>query len=350
MGDEKQCADLPGTVLETYVLVFEFAGAEIKNAPEQLGKVLTNPKVQAKIKESLQKRLDELQKKALLSGRPIDSQQALEEVQSVFTVDTIDASTEELKKLIEQTPKYKQLMSSLDDVSCKFKKSPRGFFYDEAAGIFVVVCTGLMIAGAAGAYIAATGDSDTVGSIGAALSNKVLQGTIVGKLEMGVADVVIKPSEKKYDVGLFARVKEWKRIEKAEVKVTVQTKDEKVAALPISVETKVRITPGWFNNFGATYEPFGQKATFSLGISGENDVLKVQVKANYAYEPLKQSVGGSGSVNWKPIPKIPIDITGGVGYDRITEQVPINPAILDGPSNTKQTNDLRFNLGLKYEF
>lgn len=39
----------------------------------------------------LEKRLGELQKKAL-EGRPIDSAQVLEQIKSVFTVDSLDAA------------------------------------------------------------------------------------------------------------------------------------------------------------------------------------------------------------------------------------------------------------------
>lgn len=350
MGDERKCTELPGTLIESFTLAIELVGYEVKNGPSQLTKVLEDPKVQAKIKEALEKRLGELQKKAMLEGRPIDSQQALEEVKSVFTVDSLDTAKDALKKQLEQSGKYRQLKTSLDNLSCKFKEHPIGFFYDEAEGVLVIVTVGLWIAGVAGAYIAATGDLDTITGIAGKLAEQV-EIPVIGAVSLGIADVVLKPSEKKYDAGLFARVSKWKAVEKAELKVTVQTKDEKVAAIPIAVETKVGVAPGWFQNFAGSYDPINGKAVFSLGISGKSDKLEVQVKADYMFDDKlnKQSIGASGTLDWKPDPSIPINITGGAGYSRMWEEVP-NPNILGGPTATKATNNVQVNLGLKVLF
>jgi hypothetical protein len=350
MGDERKCTELPGTLIESFTLAIELVGYEVKNGPSQITKVLQDPKVQAKIKEALEKRLGELQKKAMQQGRPIDSQQALEEVKSVFTVDTLDTAKEALKKQLEQSGKYRQLKSSLDNLSCKFKEHPIGFFYDEAEGVLVIVTVGLWIAGVAGAYVAATGDLDTVTTIAGKLAEQI-EIPVIGQVSLGIADVVLKPSEKKYDAGLFARVSKWKAVEKAELKVTVQTKDEKVAAIPISVETKVGVAPGWFQNFAGTYDPVNGKAVLSLGISSKFDQLEVQVKADYMFDDKlnKQSIGGSGSFDWKPAPEIPINVTGGLGYSRMWEEVPNANALSGGPT-TKATNNVQMNLGLKVLF
>ena len=65
-----QCTEeLPGSIVESFTLAIELVGSEIKNSPQLLTKILQNAEVQKKIKESLEKRLGELQKKALKAAR-----------------------------------------------------------------------------------------------------------------------------------------------------------------------------------------------------------------------------------------------------------------------------------------
>jgi hypothetical protein len=117
-----KCSDeLPGSIVESFVLAIELVGDQVKRSPQTIGKILKNPEVEKKIKEALEKRLLELQKKATLEGKPIDANQALSEIKAVFTDDTSDATLSELKKAIESSPKYQRLKGSLDNLSCKFK-------------------------------------------------------------------------------------------------------------------------------------------------------------------------------------------------------------------------------------
>lgn len=341
-----QCSDvLPGSIVESFTLAIELTGGQIKNLPDTLARILKDPKVHQKIKESLEKRLGELQKKSL-EGRPVDSDQALQEIKSVFTADTLDMTTKLLKEELEKSPKFRQLKSSLEGLKCKFKDRPLGAFYDEAEGVLLIFTVGVIVAGAVGMYIAATDDLDTPLSAVSKLAT-MPSITVLGKVDLGLADVVLKPSEKKYDAGIYARVSKWKAVEKAELKVVVQTKDEKVAAVPISVETKVGLAPGWFNTFGATYEPIQKKASFSLGIVGGTDRLSVQVKANVESESKKLTYGGSTGVSWKPAAAVPINVTGGFGVKRI-EQMQNNP--LSGALEKKSTTDVNVNLGLRIDF
>ena len=228
---DKCAEELPGSIVESFTLAIELVGGQIKNSPETLAKILKNPEVQKKIREALEKRLGELQKSAL-QGRPVDSAQALEQIKSVFTVDTLDATTKAAKAELEKSAKYHQLKASLEGLSCRFKDRPLGTFYDEAEGVLLILTAGVM-----------------------------------------------------------------------------------VAAVPISVETKVAIVPGWFNTFGATYEPIQKKASFSLGIVGGTDVFSVQLKANVAAEDKKFSYGGTAGIEWKPT-IAPISVTGGLGVTR----------------------------------
>ena len=341
-----KCSDeLPGSIVESFVLAIELVGDQVKRSPQTIGKILKNPEVEKKIKEALEKRLLELQKKATLEGKPIDADQARSAITSVFTEDTADATLAELKKAIESSPKYQQLKRSLENLSCKFKKAPLGFFYDEAEGVLLIFTVGVVIAGAVAGYVAATRDIDTPLAAAAKIA-ELPSITVLGKVDLSLADVVLKPSEKKYDAGIIAKVKDWKAIKEAELKIVVQTKNEKVAAVPISVETQVKITPQFFGKFGASYEPIQQHVGFSLGIVGKLDTIEVQVKGNYLEELNKTSYGASGSVDWKPNTAVPIKVSGGLGATRIEEQV---PNMFNG-MDTKKSTDLKVNLGLKVEF
>jgi len=240
---DKCSNELPGSVVETFTLAIELVGGQVEKSPESLARILKSPAVQKKIRESLEKRLGELQKKAL-EGRPVDSEQALQEIKSVFTVDTLDATLSAAKTELEKSGKYRQLKTSLEGLACRFKNRPMGTFYDESEGVLLILATGVIVAGAVGMYVAATGDADTPLSLVSKLASAPTV-TVLGKIDLGLTDVVLKSSEKKYDSGIYARISKWKAVEKAELKVVVQTKDEKVAAVPISVETKVGIVPGW---------------------------------------------------------------------------------------------------------
>lgn len=349
MGNETTPEQLPGTIIESFTLAIELVGYEVTHGPAQLTKVLQDPKVQAKIRESLEKRLNALQLKAMQQGRPVDAAQALEEVKSVFAADSLDAAKASLKTQLEQSGKYRQLKESLDKLSSSFKDHPVGFFYDEAEGVLLIVTVGIWIAGIAGAYVAATGDVDSVAAIGGKLAEQI-EIPVVGKVSMGFADVDLKPSEKKYGAGVFARISKWKAVEKAEVKLTVQTKDEKVVAMPIAVETKIGLAPGWFQSFAGSYDPKNEKAIFSLGITGKNDQLEVQIKADYVHDKPaeKQSFGASGKVDWKPLPSVPMTISADAGFMRSTEMS--GPGAFGGPPVQKTTNNVQVNLGLKVSF
>jgi hypothetical protein len=337
---------LPGSIVESFVLAIELVGDQAKRSPDTIAKILKTPAVEKKIKEALEKRLGELQRKATLEGKPIDAQQAMSEMKAVFTTDTIKDTTKELKKQIEQSAKYRNLMTSLENLSCKFKSAPLGFFYDEAEGVLLIFTVGVMLAGAVGMYIAETGDADTP----LWLASKVAELpaiTVLGKVDLSLADVVLKPSEKKYDAGLSAKIKDFKMIKEAELKVVVQTKNEKVAAVPISVETQVDIVPHWFGKVGASYEPMQKKVGFSLGLTGKYDRIEVQVKANYLEEDKKTSYGASGNVEWKPEWAGPMKFTGGVGATRTEE---LAPNMFTGTDTKKVTTDVKMNVGVKFEF
>jgi hypothetical protein len=343
---DKCSEELPGSIVESFALAIELVGSQVKKSPDTIAKILKNPAIEKKIKEALEKRLGELQKKATLEGKPIDAQQALSEVKAVFTVDTLDATGAELKKQIESSPKYQHLKSSLTGLSCKFKSAPIGFFYDEAEGVLLIFTVGVMLAGAVGMYIAKTGDADTPLAIAGKIA-ELPSIPVLGKIDLSLTDIVLKPSEKKYDAGMLAKVKDWKAIKEAQLKVVVQTKNEKVAAVPISVETQVKVTPQWFGKFGASYEPVQQHVGFSLGIVGKFDGLEVQVKGNYLEEEKKTTYGASGNVDWTPYAGVPLKISGGLGASRIEEQV---PNMFTGMDTKKVSTDMKVNVGLKVEF
>ena len=341
---DKSTDELPGSMVETMGLAIELVGVQIKSSPDTIAKILNDPKVQEKIRQALDKRLSELQRKATLEGRPIDANQAVQEMKAVFTQDTIDATTAAAKKEIEQSPKFRQLKTSLENLSSKFKKSPTGFFYDEVEGVLIILAAGVMVGGAVGMYIAKTGDVDTPLAAAAYAANKISI-DVLGKVEVGLTDVVLKPSEKKYDAGILLKAGKWKRLEKTDLKVVVQTKDEKVAAVPISIETKVALVPKWFGTFGATYEPVKKDVSYSLGISGTVDTLTVQIKGNYKEEEKKTSYGGGVDLTWKP--RSNVSITGGASASRINESLR-NPAT--GLDDRSSKTDLKVNLGVKVEF
>lgn len=342
-----KCSDeLPGSLVETMGLAIELVWGQTKNSPELIAKIINSPAVQKKLKEALEKRLGELQRKATLEGRPIDAQQALSEIGSVFTVDTLDATKAAAKKEIEKDPKFRQLKTSLEDLSCRFKESPTGFFYDESEGLLIILAAGVVIGGAVATYIVRTGDLDKPLAAAAMAANAVSV-TVLGKIDVGLTDVVLKPSEKKYDAGLFAKMGQWKRIKEAQIKVVVQKKDDKVAAVPIAVETKVDLTKNWFGSFGATYEPVKKDVGFSLGISGTVDTLTVQVKANYLEEDTKTKYGAGADLTWKPKSSLPLTVTGGASASRIDESLR-NP--MTGLDDKTTKTDMRVNVGVKIDF
>lgn len=336
-----QCTDdLPGSIVESFALAIEVVKSQVKNSPTTIAKILNDPEVQKKIKESLEKRLFDLQAKSKV-GRPIDSQQALEEVKSVFTVDSMDLITKNVKSTVERSYSFQKLQDSLRGLSCKFKESPLGAFYDEREGVLLILAVGVMVGGVVGMYIAKTGDADTPLSLVSKLA-ELPSITVLGKIDLGLADVVLKPSEKKYDGGLYAKMGSLGPLKDVQLKVVVQTKDEKVAAVPITVQTKINVTKGWMSTVGATYDPLSKGTQFSMGITGNpaGDSISVQLKANLTLSENKDSYGGTGNVTWKPVPGV--GVTAGAGVSRVFERMP------DTGAQTSKT-DVNVNVGLRFD-
>lgn len=97
-------------------------------------------------------------------------------------------------------------------------------------------------------YIGITGDSDTVVNSLAQIGG-LPSVTVLGKVDLSLTDITVKPSEKDYSAGLSAKITNWKAVKEAQLTVIVQRKADQVASVPISVETKVNLAPGWSGNF-----------------------------------------------------------------------------------------------------
>jgi hypothetical protein len=316
MTDQCQ-TELPGSIVETAVLAIELVGSQVSRSPATLLKVIQSPAVQAKIKEALEQKLSELQKKAM-TGRPVDSEQALQAVTAVFTKDGLDAAKKELKQGLEKTQEYKELMASVKSLQRNFKDRPLGIFLDEPEGVLLIVAAGMFIGGAAGMYIAATGDSDSVINAASQLA-ELPSVTVLGKIDLSLTDITIKPSEKNYSAGIAAKISGWKAIEKAELKIVAQKKSDKVATLPISLETKVNLAKSWSANFagGLALNQQGiDSANFSLGIESKAHGLSVQIKADASFTSDAQKSTGSGTVKWNVTQGVAI--TGGaqIGFEK----------------------------------
>lgn len=127
---EKCTTDLPGSIVQTEILAIELVGRQIVNSPQTLASVVQSAAVQDKIKEVLQSKLRGLQQLAL-TGRPVDSEQALQTLTSVFTKDALNAAKKELGNQIKKSQSFRELESSLNALKCSFKERPIGVFLDE---------------------------------------------------------------------------------------------------------------------------------------------------------------------------------------------------------------------------
>lgn len=342
------CTELPGSAVETFVLAIDLVGYELKHGPEQVLRALESPAVRKAIEAALEKRAGTLQKQ-VLTGSPLDAQQGLAEIKSVFTGEVFDAATPEIKKSLEQTQAYRHVMSSVQNLKCKFEESPIGFFIDEPESILLIVTTGVLLGGAAAIYVAATGDKDTLAGLAGKIASKALHVEVLGKIDLGIKDVVLKPSTSQYDAKLFANTSSWKAVPKTEFSVTVRTKDEKVAAIDIGVETEKAIAKGWTGNVAAGYDLTAKKYRFSLGIKGEDQGFTVQVKANYVSDPTTTSYGASGDLGYKIPGNSGVQVTAGGSWTRTTTDLAPD-ALRNLPSRTSTSDNVQVNLGLKFSF
>lgn len=297
---DKSDKELPGSIVETAVLAFELVGDQIGKSPQTLARIIQSPAVQSKIKEALEKNLRGLQEKAI-TGRPIDSQQAQQAITSAFTKSGLDAVKKGVTKSVEQSAGYRKLHASLKQLTANFKDRPLGVFIDEPEGLLLIVVAGAFVAGAAGIYIAETGDSDGVINQLSKLAEKPTV-KVLGKVELSATEITVKPSEKIYSGGIAASVKNWKAVKKADFRVVVQKKSEKVAALPMSVSAEVQLAPNWIgrSSAGLTLDRNGiADAKFSLGIESKANALSIQIMADATLQPDLSTYGATGSARWK---------------------------------------------------
>lgn len=187
-------------------------------------------------------------------------------------------------------------------------------FYDEAEGVLLILTVGVMVAGAVGMYVAATGDVDTVTGLAGKLA-ELPSVTVLGKVDLGLTDIVLKLFGKEIRRrSLRPREQvESDRESRAQGHRANQGREGRGGA--DLNETKVQIAPKWFNTFVRRWNRSKAKRVFRFGIIGGTDTLAVQVKANVAAEDKKKSVGGSVGVDWKPSPKSPLSLTSGIGVD-----------------------------------
>lgn len=344
-----KCTDLPASGTEVIALAIELVGYEAKNGPQQVAKVLQSPAIKKALEDALSKRMDDWRRE-MLTGNPTDVQQALSDVGAIFSKDVLSASTKELKKQVEQTSKYRKLASSVQNLSCKFKESPVGFFIHEPSNLVIVLAAGAMIAGSAAVYVAATGDGDGLAKLAGDLAGDNIKYSFLGKVDIGVKDIVIKPSEHKADFKIFADTSKWKSIPETSLTLNVQWKQEKVAALDVAVATKVPIVDGFFATGGAKFDPASKNTNLYLGIQGGAEGLSVQLKGEYDLSDKGESIKVGGGLTYQggTNSSAPWELTAGAKYGPITQR---QPDYFGGPSGGEITrNEARVDVGLKIYF
>lgn len=202
--DDQSILDATG---HTIVLAFDLAESQIANMPTELGKSLNSDEVQDAIRTTLAQFSLAKQK----SGTTDVSDQEAKQLANALLTKAGPKISADLLKQLQQTPEFKKLQKSLDDLGQALKSSPLGVWVDKNAGIVYVVGAGLAIGGAVALYVTKTG-GPVLNFPLSQLTGKPVKIFKVGKFTLSGQLLSFKPDAREVGGGLVGTQK-WDKLE-----------------------------------------------------------------------------------------------------------------------------------------
>ncbi len=339
------CNDLPSSLHESVVLLFDLAGYTVQNGPSLVENVLEDKKFQEEIKKALDKEALALVKKQqadpTVRATSEDGTKFLKAAGSA----ALDAGADSMKRQIERSSAYLKLEQSLRDLQCSFKKSPVGVWVDENKTLLIVIASGLALGGATAMYITRTGDLPA--GWAADLAEKKLKSFHLGKITLGVEKFDFKPSDRELGAKVYADTSKWKGFPNVKFSISAAAKDDKLTSFGVAGEVTVPIALNVAATAAGSADPILNKYSLSLGVSGKADGLSIRIAADYLKEADKTSIGAKAGVDWKTkVGGTPLIVSGTAGIGQTTTPGPFAGA----PPVTKTDASVHVNLSVPFNF
>ncbi len=154
--ETKQCRPLLQSASGLVAMAFDVAGNEIERSPERILEALRSPEVQKAIKSALDAEAKKLMAAQQKNAAP-DPRQA-ETVLKDLGEATLNATTTQIRKEIENSPHVKRLRGEADKVLQDFKCSGVGVWVNDHHTLVYIVGAVLALGAGAGLYFAKSGD------------------------------------------------------------------------------------------------------------------------------------------------------------------------------------------------
>jgi hypothetical protein len=272
MGDNNSDSVLDATG-NTIVLAFDLAGSQIVNMPDELGKAIQKPEVQAAIQQALSKFALARQKSGTTEVSDEEAKKLGTELMDKAGGKLTDAVLEQLKK----TPEFKRLEKSLSDLESALKSSPVGVWVDKNKNILYVVGAGLAIGGAVALYVTKTG-GPAINFPMSKLAGKPIKVFNVGGFTLSGKVLAFKPDTREVG-GALVGAEKWGKLEvslelgvvatgdditKVDGKLVLKTKDIDLGITGSGELQKNTV------NLGITFgiKNAGGQGPFTIGVTG----------------------------------------------------------------------------------
>ncbi len=339
------CNDLPSSLQESVVLLFDLADYTVQNGPSLVGKVLEDKKFQEAVKKALDKQALALVKRQQADPSvPVTGEDGTKFLKAAGSA-ALDAGAESMKRQIERSSAYLKLEQSLRDLHCSFKKSPVGVWVDENQTLLVIIASGLALGGATAMYVTRTGDLPA--GWAADLAEKKLKSFHLGKITLGVEKFDFKPSERELGAKVYADTSKWKGIPNVKFSISAAAKDDKLTSLGVAGEVTVPIAMKFAATAAGSADPILDKYSLSLGVRGGVDGLSIRIGADYLKEAEKTSIGAKAAVDWKTkVGGTPLIVSGTAGIAQTT-----TPGPFMGAAPVMKTDaSVHVNLSIPFDF
>lgn len=289
---------------DTFILAIDVGTKVLKESPDIVKKILADPKVRKSLELAMANEARRLKTPPGTKGSAIQVKALGTTLGKAISKPAADAAKEQ----VEATREAQKLKEGLKQLECSFKTTPVGVFIDENKGFVIFVAAGLAIGGAVALYTLKTGGwpAEQAGK----LAGKLLKFKVLGTVEVGVKDIVFKPSADTREAKMttFASGK-WKRV-KADLDLHVALHDDKLGAAKASGKVVVPLGKGFsaVGKGGIGYQlpkaDFHKPLTYNLGLgldfnsSGNGSNLSISVLGFASQEAVKRSVGGQASLKY----------------------------------------------------
>ncbi len=200
MPDQPQDSSVADITSKTIVLAFDLAGTEIANSPKLLDKALSDPAVENALRQTLS--TFALQNAGKTQFGDADAKKLGQALLDKAGGKLSDA----LIKQIKDSPEYKRLEKSVNDLDSALKSTPGGAWVDRNQYVLYVAAAVVGIGGAALLYIKKP-NSTVIDFAAGKLGGQQVDIVTIGGVKLGAKILQFQPSTRTAGGGITATAK-----------------------------------------------------------------------------------------------------------------------------------------------